>query len=339
MNRQVLKTIRKKLRNKYIYFCAGKSPCAVPGHGGKMSRIKNFFKKHVIFSALILTAAIMLLYNYGGYYLPVGSTKNQVLSPVLSLYKFFLAFLVMLYLKIFDFASLKVLWFRHTKKALIIFFPVSIIVAIEFLVSFIASYKNVTLPDFLLFIFGLLAIGIFEEFLFRVGVLQIFLSKWHSSKKDLEKAAAGSGILFGLVHLTNIIGGNASLYVFGQCVMAAALGYLFSIIYIITKNVWGCVFFHAVFDSVSTYNLLFGQEKVSQSVSTIQYSLNNASDDTLKQVLLVAGFYLIVILFTAALIFTGRKLLTMSEEIAAAKEKTKTDIFLMKLLKIEDYPS
>lgn len=303
-----------------------------------MNKIQKFMHKHTILSAVILTVLIMFMYNYLGAYLP-ASEENQILSLPLTAFKFFLAFLVMVYLYVFGFCGKEILTFKNTKKSAEIILPIAGIIFIEFIVVFVSSAKNVSPVKFILYLLGLLGIGIFEEFVFRVGVLQILLSKWRNSIEDYEKSAVVCGIFFGAVHLTNILGGNASLYVFGQCVLAAVTGYALSILYIITKNIWGCILFHSIFDSVSTFGLIFGKKAVSDSISSVQYTLGNNSDDKLKDILIVVVFYIVVAAFSAVMFNLGRKLLYFSEKTKDKKDKTKTEIFLEKLLKIEDFPS
>lgn len=294
--------------------------------------------KHTILSAVILTVLIMFMYNYLGAYLP-ASEENQILSLPLTAFKFFLAFLVMVYLYVFGFCGKEILTFKNTKKSVEIILPIAGIIFIEFIIVFVSSARNVSPVKFILYLLGLLGIGIFEEFVFRVGVLQILLSKWRNSIKDYEKSAVVCGIFFGAVHLTNILGGNASLYVFGQCVLAAVTGYALSILYIITKNIWGCILFHSIFDSVSTFGLIFGKKAVSDSISSVQYTLGNNSDNKIKDILMVVIFYIVVAAFSAVMFNLGRKLLYFSEKTKDKKDKTKTEIFLEKLLKIEDFPS
>lgn len=303
-----------------------------------MNKIQKFMHKHTILSAVILTVLIMFMYNYLGAYLP-ASEENQILSLPLTAFKFFLAFLVMVYLYVFGFCGKEILTFKNTKKSAEIILPIAGIIFIEFIVVFVSSAKNISPVKFILYLLGLLGIGIFEEFVFRVGVLQILLSKWRNSIEDYEKSAVVCGIFFGAVHLTNILGGNASLYVFGQCVLAAVTGYALSILYIITKNIWGCILFHSIFDSVSTFGLIFGKKAVSDSISSVQYTLGNNSDDKIKDILMVVVFYVVVVAFSAVMFNLGRKLLYFSEKTKDKKDKTKTEIFLEKLLKIEDFPS
>lgn len=303
-----------------------------------MNKIQKFMHKHTILSAVILTVLIMFMYNYLGAYLP-ASEENQILSLPLTAFKFFLAFLVMVYLYVFGFCGKEILTFKNTKKSVEIILPIAGIIFIEFIIVFVSSARNVSPVKFILYLLGLLGIGIFEEFVFRVGVLQILLSKWRNSIKDYEKSAVVCGIFFGAVHLTNILGGNASLYVFGQCVLAAVTGYALSILYIITKNIWGCILFHSIFDSVSTFGLIFGKKAVSDSISSVQYTLGNNSDNKIKDILMVVIFYIVVAAFSAVMFNLGRKLLYFSEKTKDKKDKTKTEIFLEKLLKIEDFPS
>jgi membrane protease YdiL (CAAX protease family) len=288
--------------------------------------------------SVLLTVVIMYFYMNCDRFIPLTISDNQVLSLRLSAVKFVLGTVCILVTAGLGYSSWRSLQLKNLKKSLNILLPVIVVVVVEFLVIFFRSIKNVTLDGMLMYVIGLLAIGFFEEMLFRYAVLQMLLSKWHSTTKQLELSSAISGLLFGATHLVNIISGNASLYVYGQAVMAAFLGYLLSILYIITKNIWGCVIFHALFDSVSMFGLCFGEEKVQSAISTVQYSLNNASEDKIKQILIVAAFYFFILLFSVVVYRTGHLLLTYSERLRAAEERTKTDEYLMELLHHEDYP-
>lgn len=303
-----------------------------------IKKIHSFFHNFVVIPAILLVVAIMFIYEHAYIFTPYIGNDNQTLSVYLSIFKIFLGVLAVALVIVFGYSNICAMQFKNTLKSLTIVSPLVLIILVEFVIVVISSAKNLYFSGFMKFLLGIFAIGIFEEFLFRFGVLQIFLSKWHNGTKDYQKAALGSGILFGLTHIVNIFSGNASLYVYGQAIMAIFIGYFLSILYIVTKNIWGCVIFHAAFDSVSMFSLCFGNDRVKSNVETVQYSLNNASDNNIKQILIVVGFYFIVALFSWAVYSTGKKMLTASDELNSKENKTKTEEFIAKLLKIEKYP-
>jgi len=92
-----------------------------------------------------------------------------------------------------------------------------------------------------------LAVGFFEELLFRGFIFPFCLEKWNGSKKEVVKAMVVSSAVFGLFHLTNLFSEP-----FGAVIMQVGysflLGMLMCFVMMYTENVWLCVIMHAGFN-------------------------------------------------------------------------------------------
>jgi len=100
----------------------------------------------------------------------------------------------------------------------------------------------------LLVIIEQLFVGIFEEFLFRGFILNMFLSK-RENGKSMGKIAAVlfASVLFGLVHFLNLFD-NPQLvnYTISQVFYALFTGIYLGALYLKTKSIWVAVICHTV---------------------------------------------------------------------------------------------
>lgn len=109
-----------------------------------------------------------------------------------------------------------------------------------------ADLVNLSLVNIMV---GSLFIGICEEFLCRGWLLNEFLEKFGDTKKGVWFSIIASGIIFGLLHLSNYYGGMQGLLsTIYQCLTAAASGIVWGLIYYKTKNIWSVIFLHAFWD-------------------------------------------------------------------------------------------
>ena len=112
-----------------------------------------------------------------------------------------------------------------------------------FVVSLISLMSSVTgimgeelnVPNLISLIILAVTIGMAEEFFFR-GFIQG------------EISVVVSGVIFGLVHITNALSGQDIITTLMQVLQASSLGILLGSIYFITKNIWSVVFLHAFYD-------------------------------------------------------------------------------------------
>lgn len=116
-------------------------------------------------------------------------------------------------------------------------------------------------------------VGITEEFVFRGVMATLLLKKFGTDKKGVWKAVIVSGILFGLAHISNIIGASP-LGVVVQAIIASMLGMVIAAIYFRSGCIWVTVFLHAFIDVAAAITTgLYGNETMVDTISS--YSLVN----------------------------------------------------------------
>jgi len=89
-----------------------------------------------------------------------------------------------------------------------------------------------------------LLIGVSEEFLCRGILYNVIFNKYG----NVHAAVLISSVIFGIVHLTNLIGGASVGETLLQVLYASAFGVLIAAVYARCKNIWAVVLLHALFD-------------------------------------------------------------------------------------------
>ncbi len=101
-------------------------------------------------------------------------------------------------------------------------------------------------------IFDCLTIGVVEEGIFRLLILNWFLSKYRQSFFGVLLAALISSLWFALMHLFNLITQAGNLYyVIGQTLSAFFFGFMCATIYYYSKSILISIVFHALNDFVA----------------------------------------------------------------------------------------
>ena len=202
----------------------------------------------------IIILAILLFY---GILLVFGSNIAGLLYQTLFYGKYNTMFISEIVLLIFALVMLAV------RKRLNILKPQgkSIIYGIKrgipiFVVSLISLMSSVTgimgenlnIPNLISLIILAITIGMAEEFFFRGFIQGEIVDAYGKSRKQVIISVVVSGVIFGLVHLTNALSGQDIITTLMQVLQASSLGILLGSIYFITKNIWSVVFLHAFYD-------------------------------------------------------------------------------------------
>ena len=95
---------------------------------------------------------------------------------------------------------------------------------------------------------GCFLIGLAEELLCRGWLLNEFLERFGETKKGIWYSIIISGLIFGLMHLGNILNGQDAITTLFQVCNATGAGILFGLIYYKTKNIWSVVLLHGIWD-------------------------------------------------------------------------------------------
>lgn len=233
--------------------------------------------KSTVPEAIVFLFAHLYMYNISSYImLTEESSTDTLMSVKMSIAKIIIGIVALFFTHYFTNVSIKRLLFscNPLPTATII----SIVAILWLTITLITkSSVSFTTSQWISFTLGNLAIGIFEEFVSRIGVLWILLKKWHRNQKDLFKVCLVSGFMFGIAHLPNLFNGNEVKNVIIQVITASFIGTLLGIIYLRTFNIWCCVLIHAFYDYTVflTRYSKYQSFKLPSDASTQTLSLNN----------------------------------------------------------------
>lgn len=103
----------------------------------------------------------------------------------------------------------------------------------------------------------LFGIGFREESLFRGIVVNNIAEKYIKSRKGVFAVAIASGVIFGLVHMTNIFVGADLFSATIQSVVAVGAGFYFAAVYLRGGSLWALIIMHTIADAASLFNSTF----------------------------------------------------------------------------------
>ena len=164
--------------------------------------------------------------------------------------------------------------FKGIGKGLLLGWFGFVYIAITFFVNFMPAQENgfiVSNTFYLLLVIlhPLIGTGLFEEVLYRGLVLKILLKKTGGTKKGIMFACVVSSMLFGLLHIPNLITGAPVLQTVSQIISAATIGLFFAAIYLRTKRLWIPILFHGFLNlSAQIFNAIVASDTVAQGVET-----------------------------------------------------------------------
>lgn len=132
-------------------------------------------------------------------------------------------------------------------KSITLGFPMLIIAAISFLGS-LSSLDGFNFGNFINLLLLTIFIGIAEEFLCRGWLQNEFIERYGDTKKHIILSIVFSSLIFGLIHLSNILAGQDLFTTIIQVIQATSAGLLLGSIYYKTKNIWAVIFLHGIYD-------------------------------------------------------------------------------------------
>ena len=142
-------------------------------------------------------------------------------------------------------------------RSLLVVLPLLIIPAIQLLAFDLGTHDTVMI---VVIIEAAIAAGFTEEALFRGVILRAL------EPIGLFAAAVLSSVLFGVVHLVNLVAGADLLLTVDQVVSAGALGFAFAAVVLVTGRIWPVIVIHAGMDILG---MLMAGDFINREPSTL----------------------------------------------------------------------
>lgn len=129
--------------------------------------------------------------------------------------------------------------------------PFFLCLAVEFLYLPISDHLTTAYVSyFLLECVSQLTTGFWEETASKGLVMSGMLSKWECTFKGRIGMTFVTGVLFGVLHLLNVLFNHDILHCLSNALNASAFGIFLAAIYLHSKNITLCMVLHAVWDIV-----------------------------------------------------------------------------------------
>ena len=140
-----------------------------------------------------------------------------------------------------------------TFKSLGLAFPPVVIAILAFSTNFsnAVAYNPIDVFGLAFYCF---TIGLTEEFLCRGWLLTEFIERYGYDYKHVRLSILASALVFGTMHVTNILVGQGVFETIMQIIQTLGLGYLLGTVFYRTRNIWSVVFIHAFYD----FSLMLG---------------------------------------------------------------------------------
>ena len=97
----------------------------------------------------------------------------------------------------------------------------------------------------ILYVISMICVGFIEEVIFRGFLFQALC------KENVKRAIAISSVTFGIGHIVNLLNGAKLIPTLLQICYAAAIGFLFTVIFYQSKSLIPCIITHSLVNSLS----------------------------------------------------------------------------------------
>lgn len=133
-------------------------------------------------------------------------------------------------------------------------------------------------------IVSVIGVGFREESVFRGIVVNNIAKKYVKDRRGVFVTAISSGVVFGLMHMTNIFAGGDLFSVTIQSVVAIGAGFYFAAVYLRGGSLWALIIMHSLADAASLFDTTF-----TVNSGTVIDTINNISIMNLTPFFVLSG--------------------------------------------------
>ena len=235
-------------------------------------KTNRFVRSHTVLSVFLLSALIIFALTVLGIsILEMAPSVRLAVFTIGQLILFCIVVWLTRKLEVFDINDFR---FKGIGKGLLLAWFGILFIVIAFLINFtqIPANSFITPNTFYLLVVVLhpfIGTGLFEEVLFRGLVFKILLRKTGDSKRGIVFACVVSSLLFGLVHIFNILAGAPVLPTVINVISAAASGVFFAAVFYRTRKLLIPILFHGLLNlSHQIYDALVSPDVLLQSTGS-----------------------------------------------------------------------
>lgn len=214
-----------------------------------MEDLWNYIKRHKAFTVAISISIIGLILLFAfGVPLISDTETTQYLNDGLLRLLIGVLFLLLMYSQGYRHLYR---WTKPQKEVYILLFFAALVAINNFPISAFVSGRAVLTaspPAIIAFVFENIAIGFFEEIVFRTMFLVLIFQYVPESKYRLLIAIVLSSLFFGLVHIINIFYGASIPATLLQVLYSILTGMMFSVLFVTTKNIWISMIAHILYN-------------------------------------------------------------------------------------------
>lgn len=134
-------------------------------------------------------------------------------------------------------------------KSLLIAWPLVIYSMIAMIRSLLQiKISNINGYEVVALLLLTLTIGLFEEIMCRGWIQNEFIERFGKDRKGVIFSIVISGVIFGIMHITNLFFGQDLFTTLTQILSASIMGISFGAVYYKTKNIWAVIILHGLWD-------------------------------------------------------------------------------------------
>lgn len=207
--------------------------------------------------AIVFWILCVLVYVVGYKVVSVNILGKTPYSYDVAFFKLSLALLVILMMKaMYSGAFCFHMRTKNMWKGLVLLWPALLFLFYNVMGDVLRA-ERVVPETLLMVVISNMITGFYEEVIMRGMLLGHMMEHWKGTDRRVLKSVVATSVLFGAVHLGNLVYGAVFDTLLQVC-YATIFGLVFAAAYLRTKNLWACILVHGIVDvSGSLYTIYY----------------------------------------------------------------------------------